>query len=193
MKRLSFIVALLVCSCRDTALPSTPPPPAAGTIQGTLVYAVPGKSELHPAANARITVMGTGLAATADAEGRFLLAGISRSNGILLLEFTLEKVNRQRLFRLEDLGTGVGRDISLGQVVLARNALVRGQVVLADVPGTTGLGGVTVYVPGGPWSVLTGDDGSYALDALPEGALQVAFVNKGYAVGSLDASGRGRR
>jgi len=69
----------LLASCRDTQLPAVPGPAPAGTVQGTVVYAVPGKSELTAGAGARVSVLGTGAAATADGEGRFLVDGISRN------------------------------------------------------------------------------------------------------------------
>ena len=189
VNRVRLIIAAslsLFVGCRDTQLPSVPGPAQAGTIGGTVLYAVPGKSELAAGAGARVSVLGSGASTTADAEGRFLIEGISRDNGILLLELEINAVSRRRVLRLEDIGAGTGRDISLGQVVLARNASVRGRIVLDDVVGASGLGGVTAFVPGGPWSAMTGDDGSYTIEALPEGALQVAFFKAGYSVGSLD-------
>jgi hypothetical protein len=183
---LTLATAALLTGCRDLTLPPLPPPPPPGTIQGTLVYAVPGRSDFAPATAAHVHVLSTGLATTSNEQGHFVLSGITQSTGTLLLEFEADGVKRQRALRLQDIGAKVGRDITLGEVVLSRNAAIRGRISLSDQTGNTGLGGVTAFVPAGPWSALTADDGSYVVESLPEGALQVAFFRTGYAVNSLD-------
>ncbi|MBX7113532.1 MAG: hypothetical protein K1X64_04290 [Myxococcaceae bacterium] len=180
------VVFAFLTGCRNLTVPSEAPTLLPGTLQGTLVFSEPGRPGYEAAAQAKIQVLSTGLSATADDEGRFLLTGIAASAGVVLVEHEHHGVKRQRTLRLQDVGAGRGRDISLGQVVLSRNAVVHGRVTLEGQPNATGLNGTTVFVPGGPWSALTADDGSYTLDALPEGALQISFFHAGYAVNGLD-------
>lgn len=181
--------ALVLSSCVDLQLPARPPPPGPGTIQGTLVYSVPGRSGYRPAVGATASILSTGLSASVDDQGRFLLAGVTQTSGVLHLTFDQDGdgvAERQKVLNLETLGAGPGRDLALGEVVLSRNAVARGRVTLEDVGSSAGLGGIAVFVPGAPWSSYTADDGSYALEGLPEGLLQVAFFMAGYEVGSLD-------
>lgn len=180
------LLVLSLPGCIDTALPPTPGP---GSIQGNLRYALPGRVTLLPAVGAELTVLRTGLEARSQDEGRFLITGITQSTGTLLISLDLDgdgQIDRQRTLELLTLGAGFGRHLSLGDVVLGRNAEVHGAVSLQGSTSTGGRGGISVFVPGGPWSTYTADDGTYALTGLPEGELQVAFYKSGFAPASAD-------
>ncbi|MDP3231270.1 MAG: hypothetical protein Q8N26_00740 [Myxococcales bacterium] len=187
MTRRTWLVAfVLSSSCLELTLP---PPPGPGTISGTLVVAVTGQPGFQPAPRGRATITGAGLDAAADAEGQFTLQGLTASTGRLLLSSDTDgngRPERQRFFSLEAIGARTGRDVSLGQVVLSRNGAVRGRVTRAGVDGPGGLGGTTVFVPGAPWNTRTGDDGTFVLGELPQGAFQLAFFAEGFAPASLD-------
>ncbi len=188
MNRRTWLVALVMSSsCLELTLP---PPPGPGTIQGTLVVAVVGQPGFQPAPRGRATIIGSGgLDATTDAEGRFLLSGLTSSTGRLVLSSDVDgdgRPDRQRLVSLEAIGARTGRDVALGQVVLSRNGAVRGRVTRAGVDGPGGLGGTTVFVPGAPWNTRTGDDGTFVLGELPQGAFQLAFFAEGFTPASLD-------
>lgn len=181
---------VLLCplaACFDLELP---PPPGPGTVQGTLVYAEPGRPGFRPAAASAVVLLGTGFEAKADDDGHFLLKGIVASRGTLLASFDSNHdgiPERQRLLDLSAIGAGPGRDLALGDVVLARNTTVTGRVKREGTSAATGLGGTAVFVPGAPWSTWTNDDGSFVLTDLPEGRLQVSFFAEGFAVDSLEA------
>lgn len=181
-----MIVVALV-GCRDVELPGPPPPPGPGTLQGTVVHAIAGSPRELPTSGARVQVLGTGLSTTTNASGRFLLAGLRQTRGTVLISATIEGVLRQRVFQLQALGVAEGRDIDMGEVALSRNAVVRGTVTL-EGEGRTGLGGTTVFVPGGPWATYTADDGSFVLESLAQGALQIAAWRDGYQVDALDVT-----
>jgi hypothetical protein len=74
-------LTLLFWSCVDLTLPEPPPPPGPGTLQATLVYAVPGSSEKLPAANARVRLLSSSLETRANADGFFWLDGLSDGAG----------------------------------------------------------------------------------------------------------------
>ncbi|MDP1916480.1 MAG: hypothetical protein Q8L14_09555 [Myxococcales bacterium] len=186
IRRTWLVAVVLSSSCLELTLP---PPPGPGTIQGTLVVAVTGQPGFQPAPRGRATVSGSALEATADTEGRFTLLGLTASTGKLLLASDADgdgRPERQRFFSLEAIGARMGRDVSLGQVVLSRNGAVRGRVTRAGVDGPGGLGGTTVFVPGAPWNTRTGDDGTFVLGELPQGAFQLAFFAEGFTPASVD-------
>ncbi len=193
MRRIVFLAlcALLqACQASDLTLPSPPTKQPPGTIYGTVVYALPGKMTTAPAANASITILGTGLSTTAGSDGHFLLSGVTQSSGALLIRFDAAMngmVDHQKLIQLSDIGAGLGRQIDLGEVLVVANATMVGKVLLGDkVDSASGHGGTTVFVPAGPFTTYTNDDGSYSLDELPAGTLTVQFFHSGYDPYELD-------
>ena len=89
-------------------------------MQGTLLYAVPGRTERRPAAGARVSLLGSGVEVVALESGRFLLAGVRSSEGQLLIQFDQDAdgtFERQRVLELGDLGAGLGREVELGEVL----------------------------------------------------------------------------
>ena len=179
---------LLFAACSDLTLPPAPPPPGPGTLQGRIVYSVPGRSETRPAAGAEVALLGSSERTTADLEtGRFLLTGLRQAEGQVLVRFDADGdgvVDRQRLLDLAALKAGPGRDVELGDVSLARNASASGRVLRSAA--ATGHAGTTVFVPGGPWVTASADDGSYLLENLPEGPVSVAFFSAGFGVDSRE-------
>src|SRR5438128_3151140 len=105
---LVLVVVLLAACPRDLGLPG---PPAPGTIQGRVVYAVPEVAEKKAAAGASVTVLGTSLGAMAGPDGRFLLEGIATDHGSLLVQADLDgdgKPDRQILLSFADIHAGLG-------------------------------------------------------------------------------------
>ncbi len=181
-------VSLAACS-RNLSLPPPPGPPGPGILYGRVVYALPGQSAKLPAKGATVELLGTGLSATADGDGAFLLEGITSAGGQLLVRFGLSgtgQATHQRLLDLGALGAGPGKQIGLGDVTVSENALLHGRALRADVPGSSGHGGTVVYVPQGPYTTYTGDDGSYQLRDLPSGTLSIAFFRIGYETDSVE-------
>jgi hypothetical protein len=180
------VMVLVACS-RDVTLPPLPGP---GSLQGRVVYAVAGQSAPAPAAGARVTLLGSSLGAMTGSDGRFLIGGLTQTRGALLFQVDFDHdgvADRQTSLRLEDVHAGPGVDLSLGDVVVVENARIRGRVTKGNVPTpTTGHGGITVFVPEGPFLTLTGDDGSYVLNDLPEGRLSLTFFRDGYSPQLID-------
>jgi sugar lactone lactonase YvrE len=155
-----------------------------------VVYALPGQSTKQPAAGAAVELLGAGLTATADKDGAFLLEGIASASGQLLLRFGVSgtgQATHQRLLDLGALGAGPGKQIGLGDVTVSENALLHGRALRGDVSAPSGHGGTVVYVPQGPYTTYTGDDGTYQLRDLPAGTLSIAFFRIGYQTVSVDA------
>jgi len=177
--------AILAACARDTSLP---PPPGPGTIQGRVVYAVPGSSDLARAAGARITILATSLGATADAEGRFVVEGVSQTSGLLLVQADLDadgQADMQRILDLADLHAGPGKDVALGDVAVLENASMRGQVRLAGIPGNAGHSATVIFVPQGPFLTTTADDGSWLLANLPPGPITISYFHQGYVASGV--------
>ncbi|MCA1826902.1 MAG: carboxypeptidase-like regulatory domain-containing protein, partial [Myxococcales bacterium] len=158
LRRLGLVViAVVLPACpRDLGLPG---PPAPGTIQGRVVYAVPGVVAPKAAAGATVTVLGSSLGTTADADGRFVIDGITSQQGSLLVQADLNgdnKPDRQILLSLAGIHAGLGRNIALGDVSIVENASIHGHVLRADVPDPKqGHGGTVVFVPQGPYTIYT--------------------------------------
>lgn len=187
---LSSVVFL--AGCADLGLPDVPPPPGPGTVQGRVVYAVPGRSEIRAAAGAEIFLLNTSEKAVADAEsGRFVIDGIRSRFNQLLIRFDADgdgTPERQRIIDLKNLGVGSGKDVELGDVSLGRNASLAGRVLRGDTPGVTGHSGTTVFVPGAPFFTTTADDGSFLLNDLPEGPVNVSFFHDGFELDARDTT-----
>ncbi len=189
---LRFASSLLVClaalSCsRDLSLPAPPGPPGDGAVYGRVVASVPGRTEQTPAGGATVALLGSSLSATANADGNFRLDGVDQTTGSLLFQYTVNSVLRQRLIDLMDIGAGPGRQIALGDVLVVDNASLHGIALLADVTGPSGHGGTVVFVPQGPFTTYTGDDGTYVLDNLPEGHIGLALFHTGYSSVTRDS------
>jgi hypothetical protein len=195
MKRLSLVVLLASAGCIELSLPDPPPPPGPGSIQGTAVYAVAGRTGYRPAGGTRITLINTGTQTFADREtGRFDLRNVRIREGLVYFVFDIDGdgvPDRQRALELSAIGAGPGRDVALGEVVLSRNATVVGRVRRGDNPLQTGHAGTSVFVPGAPFATTTADTGDFVLENLPEGPLQLAFYRQGYRAESRDLSVRG--
>ncbi len=195
MRVVAVVVVLLSSACIELSLPEPPPPPGPGTIQGTAVYAVPGRAGYRPAGGARVTVLstGTGTVAAADS-GRFTLSNVRVTTGALLFTVDLDGdgvIDRQRALDLAAIGAGPGKNVALGDVVLSQNATVAGRVLRADNPLPTGHGGIAVFVPGAPYATATADTGDFVLENLPEGTVRLAFFLQGFGAESRDVAARG--
>jgi len=189
LRPLAAALALSLGGCSfDLSLPPEPPPPGPGTVQGRAVYAIPGQAAPVAAAGARATILGTSLGAVADDAGRFVVTGVLDGSGALLVQVDLDhdgKPDKQTLLQLASVKAGMGRDVALGDVVVVENARLRGRVLRGDVPGTSGHGGSLVFVPSGPYLTYTGDDGSFVLDAMPAGRIDLTFFRDGYTPEAL--------
>lgn len=195
MRVVAAVVLLLSSACIELSLPEPPPPPGPGTIQGTAVYAVAGRTGYRPAGGARVTLLstGTGTVAAADS-GRFTLSNVRVTTGALLFTVDLDGdgvVDRQRALDLATIGAGPGKNVALGDVVLSQNATVAGRVLRADNPLPTGHGGIAVFVPGAPYATATADTGDFVLENLPEGSVRLAFFLQGFGAESRDVAARG--
>src|SRR5438552_1147955 len=183
LRRLALVVVIASLSAcpRDLGLPG---PPAPGTIQGRVVYAVPEVAEKKAAAGASVTVLGTSLGAMAGPDGRFVVEGITTDHGSLLVQADLNgdgTPDRQILMSFTDIHAGLGRNVALGDVSIVENGSIHGRVLRADVLSTTeGQRGTVVFVPQGPYTAYTGDDGSFRLPDLPAGTLSLTFFRDGY-------------
>lgn len=199
MRLLRCGVALLsLSSCLDLKLPDQPPPPGPGTLQGTLVYFMPGRTTPLPAKGARVELLDSSNVVRADDDGRFLL-GELRGAGLVRLSLDLDAdgaPDRQKLLSLASVGAGPGRDVALGEVVLGRNARLTGRVLRGDLTTDAFHLGTTVFLTGLEFSTFSADNGGYALDGLPEGPVQVSFFRQGYQPDSREvvlASGQEQR
>ncbi len=189
--RLAALTVLLLASCtRELTLPPPPGPPQPGTIYGHVVYAQPGQAQRQPAVGATVELLGTSATTTTGADGNFLLKGITQQTGTLLIRFDPAgngKATRQRLIKLEDINAGPGRQIALGDIPVVENGRMHGRAVLGDqAQKPTGHGNTTVFVPSGPFTTYTNDDGSYALTELPEGKIRITLFHQGYDPVTLD-------
>jgi sugar lactone lactonase YvrE len=189
--RLGALALVVFAGCsRDLSLPPPPGPPSPGTVYGRVVYAVPGKLAREPAGGAQVVLLSTSLAATCAADGAFLLEGLTQSTGTLLFRFDADgdgTIDRQRSIELSDIAAGPGRQIALGEVAVSENAAVHGRVLReGHVYETGGNSGSVIFVPAGPYTAHTNDDGSYSLGGLPEGHLRFSVFHQGYLPQTFD-------
>jgi hypothetical protein len=185
MNRIVVIVSVaLATGCLDISLPERPPPPGSGAVQGTVVHAEPGQSVLRPATGATIELVGSGVRTQATGEtAAFNLTPVDTATGNVLIRFDQNgdgQPDKQKLLRLEGLGAGRGKLVTLGQVVLGSNGSIRGRVLRGDTASSSGHGGTSVFIPEGPFFGFTGDDGTFLLENLPEGRLSIAIFRAGY-------------
>ncbi|MER2564487.1 MAG: carboxypeptidase-like regulatory domain-containing protein, partial [Myxococcaceae bacterium] len=186
----ALVVVLSSTACIDLRLPDPPGPPQPGAISGRAVMTVPGQARTIPVPNARVELLGTGLSTTSDSSGFFRLSGVVREAKQLLFRADINQdghADRQKLLALDAARVGPGKQVALGDVVLSENATVRGQVLLEDVPSARGHAGTLAFVPEGPFTATTSDDGSFTFSELPEGTLSIAFFRQGYRTRSFDA------
>lgn len=187
----SMLAALAVLAgCIDLKLPDPPGPPGPGSIAGRAVMVPPGRAGVIPVPNARVELLGTGLQTTTDASGFFRISGVVREAKQVLFRVDLDgdgRADRQKLLALDAARVGPGKQVTLGDVLLSENATVRGQVLLGGVSSPGGHAGTLVFVPEGPFTATTSNDGSYVFNELPEGTLSVAFFRTGYRSRSFDA------
>jgi len=193
---LAVVAAAALSSCtRDLSLP---PPPVVtdGAIAGRVVIAQPGSQTKLPAAGARVELLGTGRVVFADTEGRFVLSGIDfevaagADQPPLLIQFdpgSTGTPSRQRLVDLGAFGPKPGLQLSIGDVAVSENARLRGKILRADAPAAGGHAGTVVYVPQGPFTTFTNDDGSFELRDMPEGKISLAAFRTGYESVVVDA------
>jgi hypothetical protein len=175
-----WTLLLALAGCRQLAVP---PPPGPGTISGRAVVAVPGRTEKVAAPGALVRLLPGGLGATADEAGLFVVEAVTRTSGDLLLQVDADRdgvFERQRLVRLDGYHPGAGRQVSLGDVVLEENATLRGRVRRADARTEGGQGGSVAFVPEGPFTATTADDGRFVLENMPPGSTRIAFLRAGY-------------
>lgn len=199
MKRVLFAVLALV-ACNRALDVADPPPvaiPGPGTISGKAVISKPGRPQRNPASGAEVSLLGTGARTRCDAQGNFLLEGITSERGQLLFRFDSDSngsFDRQKLVTLEALKAGPGRQLAIGEVLLLENARLVGRVKRADVTGPSGHAGTLAVVPASPFSATSADDGTYVFEDLPEGEVSLAFfrtayVSDGFSQLSLVAGG----
>ncbi|MFZ5441790.1 MAG: carboxypeptidase regulatory-like domain-containing protein [Myxococcota bacterium] len=182
--RLHVALCLLVplaLSCRDLSLPSQPGVGDPGAITGRVVWQRPGRLVPEGAKGASIFLLGTNAGVTANDDGRFVLEGVTSSGGTLLIRFDADRdgvAERQRTFALSELGAARGRTVSLGEVSLSQPGAVTGRVLRGDV--SSGHEGTPVFAPGLPLAALTASDGTFTLEGVVEGPMQLAAVRAGY-------------
>ena len=174
-------LAVAWCGCRDLNLPA-PPGNAPGVVTGRVVWQRPGRVTAQAAAGASIFLLESNLSATASADGRFVLEGITSSRGTLLIRFDADangSVDYQRSLTLAELGAARGRTVSAGEVQLSAPSSLTGQAVRSDLPGGDA-SGTSVFVPGLPLGAVTAMDGEFLVEGLVEGNVQVAAARPGY-------------
>ena len=190
MRKVALVAGALLTACLELTVPQPPPPAGPGSLQGTVVYSVPGRTGVRPAGGATVTLVGTSRRTTADAEtGRFELDGLTRSTGQVLFTFDATGdgvVDRQKVLELSSVGAGRGKTVALGDVALGRNGSVVGTVLRADVVGPSGHAGTAVFVAGLPIATATSDRGEFVLENLPEGRVTVSFFRAGSLAETAD-------
>lgn len=192
-----LVLALLSGCNRTLALTDPPGPPGPGSIQGTLVFAEPGRATLQPAIGATIELLGSSVSTTSGGDnGYFNLAPVTRQEGVVLFRFDANRdglADFQKILRLEDLKAGPGKNIVLGQIQLGGNASIRGSALRRDfVSASSGHAGTTIFVPEGPFTTYSGDNGAFTLENLPEGRITLAFFRDGYETSTVNLEVRAR-
>lgn len=181
--RLTCVVVLAVSGCVDLQLPPIPGPPQPGTLTGRVLTAQPGRTAREPVQGVEVLLLGSSAISFTDASGSFSLTGITTRVGRVLFRFDGDAdgaFEKQKLMTLQALEAGPGRNISLGDVLLGDNARLEGKVLRGDVAATRGHAGTLAFIPEGPFSALSADDGSFAFDQLPEGSVALSFFRVGY-------------
>ncbi len=172
-------VSLVVGCSRDLSVPE---PLGDGELIGRVVVAVPGRGDRLPAADTLVQLSSSSLSTRAGADGRFRLVGITSSEGTVLFRYhSAETGTRLKRLSLADHGAGPGRVVNLGDVRVVESAALHGRALRGDLlEQKSGHLNSVVFVPEGPTTTYTGDDGSFALSELPEGPLQLSVFRDGY-------------
>jgi hypothetical protein len=192
--RLGLAVVLLMCGCsRDFGLPVNR---GAGSLTGTVSYSEPGRGQALPARGATLELLGTSVRTRALENGAFTLEPIATRTGAALFRFDADgdgAAEFQKLLRLEEVNAGPGRTVNVGTLLLGGNATIRGQVLRrAAVTASGGHAGTTVFIPEGPFSASTGDNGSFVMENLPEGKLTLSFFRPGFLTSTVNVEVRAR-
>ncbi len=188
MRWIAVAASLLFAGCsRDLSVPA---PPGPGAIFGRVVVAVPGQAARAPAAGATVSLLSSSLFATAGENGAFALEGLTQASGQLLFRYDVDgdgSYRRQRLVSLAELNAGPGRQVSVGDVLVVENARLHGKALRNEIAGLGGgHGGSVAFVPEGPFTAYTADDGTFSFSELPPGTLQLALFRPGYQPATLD-------
>jgi hypothetical protein len=125
-----------------------------------------------PAAGTVVSLLRSSARTGASDKGFFQIRPINDDPGSLLFPFDADQDGSyecQRLLALADIGAGLGKDVSIGDLSMLENAFVRGKARLSDRPGAGGHAGTSVFVPESPFGAVTFDDGSFAIENIPEG------------------------
>jgi hypothetical protein len=181
-------VVVAVTACLDVSVPPrTPLGP--GSLRATVLTALPNRGDLAPAEGAKVSLVGTTLTATADADGNIVLRGLTQARGRVTVALDVDRDgvdDRSRLLTLEELGAGLGKDVNLGTLVLGRNGTLVGSVKRGDRRAlASGHGGISVFLPQLPQLSTTGDDGTFVLPGVPEGRLVLNAYVAGYRTEAL--------
>ncbi len=174
--------SLSACS-RDLSLPPTASQ-GPGSVSGRAVIAVPGQVERQPAAGATVSLLSSTAQVTTTADGLFTLNGITQTSGGVLFRYgetDAGSYTLQKLIDLADIGAGPGRLVNIGDVLLAEPASLHGRALRGDVVDERGgQAGTLIFVPEGPFTTYTADDGTFALEELPEGTFEISAFRAGY-------------
>ncbi|GMU61883.1 MAG: hypothetical protein AMXMBFR34_36460 [Myxococcaceae bacterium] len=189
---LALASALATAGCYDTTLPLPPQPPGPGSLSGRVVVARPGLVAKEAVPGADVRLWSSSLATRSGADGRFRLDGVVTSEGTLHLSADVPGIGpRERVLDLATLGAGFGRQVELGDVALVENAVVLGRGLREDFGGSpTGHLNSLVFVPEGPYTAFTADDGTYVFEHLPEGHYNLAIYRDGYQPVGLELTAR---
>jgi hypothetical protein len=187
----SLATLLVIAGCsRDLTLPPPPAPPGPGAVYGKVVVARAGSADRFPVSGAVVEVLSTGLSTRSSVTGDFFLSGITATQGTLLVRWASTgagAADMQRAIDLATVGVGPGRQVSLGEIPVVENARVHGVALRGDVGASGGHGGTVVFVPEGPFTTYSNDDGTFTMRDLPAGSLRVEFFRAGYKTVVLDA------
>src|SRR5438874_711318 len=183
LRRLALVVVIASLSAcpRDLGLPG---PPAPGTIQGRVVYAVPEVAEKKAAAGASVTVLGTSLGAMAGPDGRFVVEGITTDHGSLLVQADLNGYGPQGI---NGVALRPGEDFQLGEVTLRASTAapqpgaVSGHLSLSPPAADASAATVQAFpLAGNPLAARVSAGGAFSLTAVSPGLYRVEAAFTGY-------------
>ncbi len=172
MRRLTGLVLIALAACATSL--DLPPAPTPGTVSG---FAVDGTDSSTPLARVRVSLEGTPLTATTDANGLFLLRGVVP--GRYFLDATMLNADHQPVRALRrPLAMPESAAVDVGALALVGTGEAEGRVRLAGAD--RGNAGTLVFVEGTRLATLTGDDGSFRLADLPEGPAILVASHDGF-------------